>query len=164
MGHLIVCVGLVLSHLKSIGIRSKAYRLLCSYLSNRSLFVVANSNASSCWKFTAGAPQEEFGSLYCLTCTFVSLAFRFYIVIYFNMLTMHLLWRWFRQRRNELRLLKKWMLNWIACWPWNINFEPANVFHCVYHLSKILIVIPLLFMAIEEVESLKILGSTLIEG
>ena len=47
----------LLSHLRSIGMRSKAYRLLCSYLSNRSLFVVANGKTSTCREFTAGVPQ-----------------------------------------------------------------------------------------------------------
>ena len=48
----------LLSHLRSIVTRSKAYRLLCSYLSNESLFVVANGNMSTCQEFTAGVPQR----------------------------------------------------------------------------------------------------------
>jgi len=37
--------------------RSKAYCLLCSYLSNRSLFVVDDVDTSACREFTAGILQ-----------------------------------------------------------------------------------------------------------
>jgi len=68
--------------------RSKAYCLLCSYLSNRSLFVVANGNSSACREFTAGVPQGGVWSpiLFNLSRIFVYLVIRFYIVTYFNML------------------------------------------------------------------------------
>ena len=53
--------------------------------------MVANGNASSCWEFTAGVPQEVFGPFYYLVCIVVNLAIRFCIVTYFNMLMMYLL-------------------------------------------------------------------------
>ena len=46
----------LLSHPRSIGMRGKAYCLLCFYPSNRSLFVVANGNTSFYQGFTAGVP------------------------------------------------------------------------------------------------------------
>ena len=51
-----------LTHLRSIGMRSKVY--LCSYLSDSSLLVVANGNTPSCRKFTADVRQGQGGLVY----------------------------------------------------------------------------------------------------
>jgi len=47
----------LLQHLWSIGMRSKAYSLMRSYLCDRTLFVVAHGDTLSRRTFTAGVPQ-----------------------------------------------------------------------------------------------------------
>ena len=47
----------LLQYLWSVGLRGRVYKLMCSYLSNRNLFVVAHGNTSSKRPFTAGVPQ-----------------------------------------------------------------------------------------------------------
>ena len=47
----------LLQHLWSVGMRGKAYCLLCSYLCDRTLFVVAHGDTSSQRPFRAGVLQ-----------------------------------------------------------------------------------------------------------
>ena len=49
--------GGLLQHLWSVGLRGKVYCLLCSYLCDRNLFVVAHGDTLSQQLFTAGVPQ-----------------------------------------------------------------------------------------------------------
>ena len=53
----------LLQHLWSVGMRGKAYCLLCSYLCDRTLFVVAHGDTSSQRPFTAGVLQDGIWSL-----------------------------------------------------------------------------------------------------
>ena len=51
-----------MKHLWSIDLQSKAYGLLCSYLCDRRLFVVAHGDTSPQQNFMAGVPQ---GGVWC---------------------------------------------------------------------------------------------------
>jgi len=63
----------LLQHLQSVGMRGKAYNLICSYLSDRTLFVVAHSDTSFRRPFTASVVlRVAFGPLYCSTSHFSS--------------------------------------------------------------------------------------------
>jgi len=47
----------LLAHLWAVGVRSKAFKLMQSYLSDRALFVVANGDSSSHMSIKSGVPQ-----------------------------------------------------------------------------------------------------------
>ncbi|CAM9923839.1 unnamed protein product [Heterosigma akashiwo] len=47
----------LLAHLLAVGVRSKAFKLMQSYLSDRALFVVANGDSSSHMSIKSGVPQ-----------------------------------------------------------------------------------------------------------
>ncbi|CAN0013297.1 unnamed protein product, partial [Heterosigma akashiwo] len=47
----------LLAHLWAVGVRSKAFKLMQSYLSDRALFVVANDDRSSHMSIKSGVPQ-----------------------------------------------------------------------------------------------------------
>ncbi|CAM9791021.1 unnamed protein product, partial [Heterosigma akashiwo] len=47
----------LLAHLWAVGVRSKAFKLMQSYLSDRALFVVANGDSSSYTSIKSGVPQ-----------------------------------------------------------------------------------------------------------
>ena len=60
----------LLVHLWAVGVRSKAFKLMQSYLSNRALFVVANGDSSSHMSIKSEVLQGPSGRLYCLTSPF----------------------------------------------------------------------------------------------
>jgi len=80
----------LLQHLWSVGLRGRVYKLICSYLNNRALFVVA--------LHPRGHLQLAFlrvasGPLSCLTCIHVTFQLKFSIVICLRMLAIQPLLR-----------------------------------------------------------------------
>ena len=82
--------GGLLQHLWSVGLRGKAYYLLCSYLCDRDLFVPMETPHLGGYS-QPGCLRVAFGLPYCLICTFVIFQLRFYTVPSFSMLTIQLL-------------------------------------------------------------------------
>ena len=121
----------LLKHLWSTGLRSKAYGLLCSYLCNRSLFVVAHGDTSSQWNFTAGVPQGGVWS---------SILFNLYIqhltkqVLHCNLFEYaddSSLVKVIKNKENRIAAAEEMIadLNYVFSWGgvWNINnFEPVK--------------------------------------
>ena len=76
----------LLKPLWSIGLRSKAYSLLCSYSCDRRLFVVVHDDTLLSRTLRLGFLRVEFGPPYCLIYTFVIFLSKYLIVVCFNML------------------------------------------------------------------------------
>jgi len=83
----------LLQHLWSVGLRGRVYKLMCSYLSNRTLFVVAHGDTSSRGHLQLAFLRVASGPLSCLTCIQVTFQLKFSIVICLCMLTIQPLLR-----------------------------------------------------------------------
>ena len=131
----------LLQHLQSVGMRGKAYNLMCSYLSDRTLFVVAHSDTSSKRPYTAGVPQGGIWSpiLFNLYIRHIS-AQIFFIVICLLMLMIQLSSKWYLQRMIGLLQLLRSMLNWIELIYGGRSgifiLHWINVIHFVCHLKR----------------------------
>ena len=157
--------GGLLQHLKSVGLRGKAYCLLSSYLCDRYLFVVAHGDTSSLQPFTAGVPQGGIWSPILFNLYIRDLPTQILHCALLQYADDSTLIKVVPSKEDRITVADEMNADLARIYSWgllrNINFEPAKCHSLCVSLKRDTDLHPHLFMAtlpIEEVDALKILG------
>ena len=159
----------LLQHLWSVGLWGSVYKLMCSYLSNRTLFVVTHGDTSSKRAFTAGVPQGGIWSSILLNLYTRHLSAQIFncdLFMYADDTTLVKVIPT-KDNRNTAAIKINADLNRICLWgrKWIIIFEPDKCYSLCCLLKKDVALHRPLYMdalLIAEVDVLKSWGFTLI--